>query len=252
LSEGRTHGVDADPLAGPAAIACRVACLAAVLGYSAEEVLDESALACSAGIPPESVARLLAGGQSCERGVEERFVQRLRDLHSTHVKPNGKKFLHREIAAQAQMSRQQVTALLAGERQPSAAHQFYLEEFFGVRHGYLTATDSDALCQSLSGIELTLHRELFKRFAALYVKQGSTNHAATTSGFPLPAPAEWRARREALGLDLPELAQSLGVDADTVRAWEEGYEPGGGARNRYARFLDAASCLAGLIDHQTR
>ncbi|MEU6737195.1 helix-turn-helix domain-containing protein [Streptomyces physcomitrii] len=57
---------------------------------------------------------------------------------------------------------------------------------------------------------------------------------------PLPPPARRAALREALNLSKSELARTLGVSAATVRAWEQGRDPEGRTREKYAYFLDAA------------
>ncbi|WP_263163956.1 helix-turn-helix domain-containing protein [Streptomyces sp. SCSIO ZS0520] len=57
---------------------------------------------------------------------------------------------------------------------------------------------------------------------------------------PLPPPARRAALREALNLSKTELARTLGVSAATVRAWEQGRDPEGSTREKYAYFLDAA------------
>jgi transcriptional regulator with XRE-family HTH domain len=76
--------------------------------------------------------------------------------------------------------------------------------------------------------------------------------AGASPGAPLPDPAVRRARREGLGLQLSEVAETLGVDSSEVRGWESGLSPAGEVRARYAQFLDAATHLAGLDGSATK
>ncbi|WP_229858493.1 helix-turn-helix domain-containing protein [Streptomyces poonensis] len=260
-------------MTSPAVIAARVAILARQLGHPPEKVLEERALAEASGVPQYTVASLLAGRRPPPSDPEKRFVRRMAVLRDTRRKANGRMYTHEEIAEGAHMSRQQCSALLAGERRPKARHQFDLERFFQVPDGFLTATDTAALRRCLLDIELSLLRELFERHRTGDAREprGATGpreprgakgpsepegavrspSAATEKPPclcpPLPAPAERRHRREALGLRLAEVAASVGVGVDEVRAWEEGrQEPDGAVRVRYAAYLRAASGLAGL------
>ncbi|MFD7811647.1 helix-turn-helix domain-containing protein [Streptomyces sp. NPDC059785] len=243
------HGEPASAHAGaPSVIASRVAALAVFLGHTPEKVLNERALAEASGVPRCTVADLLAG-RACGAGAggpEERFLWRLRALRAAHRRPDGKPFSHDEIAERTRMSRQQCSALLSGTRRPTARHQFHLERFFHVPPGFLTATDDDALRRTLLEIELSLLRETADRAAAHAPPADPPRPAATRPCPPLPGPCERRARREALGLRLADVADTLAVETGQVRAWEAGQEPDGEARVRYARFLNAASGLAGL------
>jgi transcriptional regulator with XRE-family HTH domain len=246
LNDGHASQTGEPTTTAPEAIASRVAELASHLSHIPERVLDESTLSLASGIPRERIKSLLAGQPTVPTTVEERFVCRLRTLHATHRKPNGRNFSHEEIAGQSRMSRQQFSALLGGTRRPTAAHVAQLEQFFEVPVGFLTARDDEALCRTLQEIELNLLRELYQRIKA---QPGSPPHARSPEEpqcLPLPDPAERRARREQLGLQLPEVAETLQVPVSMVLGWETGQEPTGELRARYARFLDAASGLAGL------
>ncbi|MGW9025742.1 hypothetical protein ACWGQ5_16325 [Streptomyces sp. NPDC055722] len=231
----------------PEAIAARVAELAAFLGRSPGVLLDESALSAASGVPAAHVLCLLAGQPVAADTVEERFTRRLQALHSRRRKGNGKRFSHEEVAAQAQMSRQQYTALLGSTRRPTAEHQFHLEQFFGVPAGFLTAQDDDALCRILLEVELSLLRDIADGLNATSVS-GESETVGEPPCAALPVPAKRSARRERLGLELSEVAQTLGVDSSEVQGWESGLNPAGDVRARYVQFLDAASRLAGLAE----
>ncbi|WP_229820928.1 MULTISPECIES: helix-turn-helix domain-containing protein [Streptomyces] len=232
-------------------IATRLAVLARHLGHVPDKILDERALAEASGVPQAVVAALLAGRQVPPSDPDKRFVRRMAILRDSRRKANGRMYTHEEIAEGSHMSRQQCSALLAGERRPTARHQFHLERFFGVPDGFLTATDADALRRCLLDIELSLLRELFEQIATRAAAENRPTTAEKPSSPALPAPAERRRRREALGLRPADVAASVGVDAEEVRAWEEGRrEPDGTVRVRYAAYLNAASGLAGLTEAQ--
>ncbi|WP_320780490.1 helix-turn-helix domain-containing protein [Streptomyces sp. CRN 30] len=232
-------------------IATRVAVLARHLGRAPETVLDERALARASGVSQSAVVSLLAGRAVPPGDPDQRFVRRMAVLRDVRRKADGRMYTHEEIAEGSHMSRQQCSALLAGERRPKARHQFYLERFFEVPDGFLTATDTDALRRCLLVIELALLRESFERTAARGPAPGRPAAAARPPCPALPAPAERRHRREALGLRTADVAADVGVGAEEVRAWEQGRrEPDGAVRVRYAAYLNAASGLAGLSGAQ--
>ncbi|MDI3405814.1 helix-turn-helix domain-containing protein [Streptomyces cavernicola] len=57
---------------------------------------------------------------------------------------------------------------------------------------------------------------------------------------PLPPAEQRRALRESLGLSRAQVATALGVGPSTVGGWENGRDPAGEVRGKYAYFLDAA------------
>ncbi|MFM9372831.1 helix-turn-helix domain-containing protein [Streptomyces sp. Da 82-17] len=57
---------------------------------------------------------------------------------------------------------------------------------------------------------------------------------------PLPPAEQRRALRESLGLSRAQVAAALGVGPSTVGGWENGRDPSGEVRGKYAYFLDAA------------
>lgn len=242
---------DAYAETAPAVVAARAAVLARRLGRAPEKVLDERALAEASGVPQPVVGALLAGRAVPPGDPDKRFIRRMAMLRDSRRKPNGRMYTHEEIAEGSHMSRQQCSALLAGERRPKARHQFHLERFFQVPDGFLTATDTDALRRCLLDIELALLRELLEQAGARGTAQGRPAAGEPNLRPPLPAPAERRRRREALGLAAADVAASVGVGAGEVIAWEEGRrEPDGAVRVRYAAYLNAASGLAGLPEAQ--
>ncbi|MEV6486992.1 helix-turn-helix transcriptional regulator [Streptomyces sp. NPDC051576] len=56
----------------------------------------------------------------------------------------------------------------------------------------------------------------------------------------LPPAEQRRALREALDLSRAQVAQALGVSPSTMAGWEQGRDPGGAVRERYAYFLQSA------------
>ncbi|MET9347585.1 transcriptional regulator [Streptomyces termitum] len=64
-----------------------------------------------------------------------------------------------------------------------------------------------------------------------------------TADIPLPAASERRRLRQTLRLDTQSVAQALDITASTLNSWEQGSEPVGAARVRYAYFLSKARML---------
>lgn len=64
--------------------------------------------------------------------------------------------------------------------------------------------------------------------------------ASATEPEPLPPAEQRRLLRENLGLSRAQVAGALGVSPSTVGGWENGRDPAGETRGKYAYFLDAA------------
>ncbi|MFF5705251.1 transcriptional regulator [Streptomyces sp. NPDC012794] len=141
----------------------RVAELGAKLGRGRDEVLDPGPLSHASGVPLDVVRELLAGREAGEPDIHERFRQRLDLLHSTYLKENGRKYSHGEIARASGISRQQVQALLGGDRRPTMDHCARLERFFQRPAGFLQSEDADALHCALTAVEKTLLHEYSER-----------------------------------------------------------------------------------------
>ncbi|MEU3404586.1 helix-turn-helix transcriptional regulator [Streptomyces sp. NPDC006670] len=141
------------------AAAERIVRLGARLGRSRDEVLRAEALGGACGVPLDVIRALLQGRAAGEPDIHERFRQRLDLLHETHRKDDGRKFSHGEIARQSGISRQQVQALLCGDRRPTMDHCARLERFFNRPAGFLQSEDAEALGCALAGIEKALLRE---------------------------------------------------------------------------------------------
>ncbi|MEU8432870.1 helix-turn-helix transcriptional regulator [Streptomyces sp. NPDC029216] len=189
---------EASPAPAPhlAAAIERVVRLGAKLGRSRGEVLDPEALHRACGVPLDVVRELLRGRAAGEPDIHERFRQRLDLLHETYRKENGRKFSHGEIARESGVSRQQVQALLGGDRRPTMDHCARLERFFERPAGFLQSEDADALYCALAVVERTLlqeHQEYSER------------------GVLAVAPA-------GTGAGLPSLYERHGVDGIALRA----------------------------------
>ncbi|MFE2248781.1 helix-turn-helix transcriptional regulator [Streptomyces lavendulae] len=137
----------------------RVTDLGAKLGRRRADVLDPEELHIASGVPLEVVRALLQGRAAGEPDIHERFRQRLDLLHATYLKENGRKFSHGEIARQSGISRQQVQALLGGDRRPTMDHCARLERFFERPAGFLQSDDVEALSCALAVIEKALLQE---------------------------------------------------------------------------------------------
>ncbi|MCX5380392.1 helix-turn-helix transcriptional regulator [Streptomyces sp. NBC_00091] len=156
------------PVAGVqlAAAIERVVDLGAKLGRSRDEVLDPGKLNAASGVPLDVVQALLEGRAAGEPDIHERFRQRLDMLHGTHLKENGRKYSHGEIARESGISRQQVQALLGGDRRPTMDHCSRLERFFRRPAGFLQSEDADAVSCALAVVEKALLQE-YSEFDAL-------------------------------------------------------------------------------------
>ncbi|AZM93762.1 XRE family transcriptional regulator (plasmid) [Streptomyces sp. W1SF4] len=137
----------------------RIADLGAKLGRSRDEVLVPEELHRACGVPLDVVRALLQGRPAGEPDIHKRFRQRLDLLHETYRKENGRKFSHGEIARQSGISRQQVQALLGGDRRPTMDHCARLERFFGRPAGFLQSEDTEALSCALAVVEKSLLQE---------------------------------------------------------------------------------------------
>lgn len=137
----------------------RVVDLGAKLGRTRDEVLVPEELHFASGVPLDVVRALLQGRPAGEPDIHERFRQRLDLLHETYLKENGRKFTHGEIARQSGISRQQVQALLGGDRRPTMDHCARLERFFGRPAGFLQSEDTEALSCALAVVEKSLLQE---------------------------------------------------------------------------------------------
>ncbi|MDK9497618.1 helix-turn-helix transcriptional regulator [Streptomyces katrae] len=137
----------------------RIADLAAKLGRSRDEVLVPEELHFASGVPLDVVRALLQGRPAGEPDIHKRFRQRLDLLHETYLKENGRKFSHGEIARQSGISRQQVQAMLGGDRRPTMDHCSRLERFFGRPAGFLQSEDTEALSCALAAVEKSLLQE---------------------------------------------------------------------------------------------
>ncbi|MEU9004344.1 helix-turn-helix transcriptional regulator [Streptomyces sp. NPDC048551] len=158
----------------PPAVMDRIAGLGARLGRGREEVMDPRALSLASGVPLDVVRELLRGRPAGEPDIHRRFRQRLDLLHDTHRKDTGRKYSHGEIAAQSGISRQQVQALLGGDRRPTMDHCSRLEKFFHRPAGFLQSEDAEALAGALAEVEKGLLREWTARDApaSLYARHG--------------------------------------------------------------------------------
>ncbi|MFF4646994.1 helix-turn-helix domain-containing protein [Streptomyces sp. NPDC001389] len=192
-----TEALSEPPLPSPqlAAAVERVAGLGAKLGRSRDEVLDPETLHRACGVPLDVIRALLQGRAAGEPDIHARFRQRLDLLHETHRKDNGRKFSHGEIARESGISRQQVQALLGGDRRPTMDHCARLERFFDRPAGFLQSEDSEALGCVLAAIEKTLLQEC---------QEHSERNALATA-----APA---------GAGRPGLYERHGVDGIALRA----------------------------------
>ncbi|WP_331738090.1 helix-turn-helix transcriptional regulator [Streptomyces sp. NBC_01276] len=150
-----TEAFSVPPVAAPqlATVVDRVVDLGAKLGRGRDEVLDPEELHRASGVPLHVVRALLQGRPAGEPDIHERFRQRLDLLHETYRKENGRKFSHGEIARQSGISRQQVQALLGGDRRPTMDHCSRLERFFERPAGFLQSDDAEALSCVLAVIE---------------------------------------------------------------------------------------------------
>ncbi|MFJ8214528.1 helix-turn-helix domain-containing protein [Streptomyces sp. NPDC096033] len=137
----------------------RVVRLGAGLGRRPDEILGPEALHRACGVPLDVIRALLQGRPAGEPDIHERFRQRLDLLHETCRKDNGRKYSHGEIARESGISRQQVQALLGGDRRPTMAHCARLERFFGRPAGFLQSEDSEALSCAVAAVEKTLLQE---------------------------------------------------------------------------------------------
>lgn len=175
----------------------RVAGLGARLGRRRDEVLDPQTLNRACGVPLDVIRALLQGRAAGEPDIHARFRQRLDLLHETHRKDNGRKFSHGEIARESGISRQQVQALLGGDRRPTMDHCARLERFFGRPAGFLQSEDSEALGCALAAIEKTLLQE--------YQEHSERNALAAAAAAPS-------------GSGRPGLYERHGVDGIALRA----------------------------------
>ncbi|MEU9718146.1 helix-turn-helix transcriptional regulator [Streptomyces sp. NPDC047976] len=139
--------------------AARIVDLGAKLGRTRDEVLVPEELHRASGVPLDVVRALLQGRPAGEPDIHKRFRQRLDLLHETYLKENGRKFSHGEIARQSGISRQQVQAMLGGDRRPTMDHCARLERFFGRPAGFLQSEDTEALSCALAVVEKTLLQE---------------------------------------------------------------------------------------------
>ncbi|MCN9241564.1 helix-turn-helix transcriptional regulator [Streptomyces sp. RY43-2] len=141
-------------------VVSRVTALADRLGVPHAEIFDVPRLSVESGVPEPVVRALLSGVPAGEPDLQERFLQRLDLLRRTRLKPGGRKHTQQEIADGAGMSRQQVGALINGDRRPTMEHCDALQRFFGVHAGFLTAEDPEALAHALQSAEQELLQQL--------------------------------------------------------------------------------------------
>ncbi|NBM16604.1 helix-turn-helix domain-containing protein [Streptomyces sp. GC420] len=146
-----------------AATAARVAELADRLGLSRGEVFGPERLSAASGVPVDVVTALLEGRPAGEPDLQARFLQRFGLLRRTRLKPNGRRHTQQEIADGTGMSRQQVGALINGDRRPTMEHCDAIQRFFKVHAGFLTADDADALAGALQHAEQELLQTLADR-----------------------------------------------------------------------------------------
>ncbi|GAA2284187.1 transcriptional regulator [Streptomyces ruber] len=145
------------------AVVARVTALADRLDVPLGEVFDSHRLSVASGVPENVVKELLDGRRAGEPDVQARFLQRLDLLRRTRLKPGGRKYTQQEIADGAGMSRQQAGALINGDRRPTMEHCDAIQRFFGVRAGFLTAEDPEALATVLMRTEQELLQQLADR-----------------------------------------------------------------------------------------
>ena len=151
------------------AVVARVTALSDRLGAPHAEIFDVPRLSVESGVPEPVVKALLGGAPAGEPDLQGRFLQRLDLLRRTRLKPNGRKYTQQEIADGAAMSRQQVGALINGDRRPTMEHCDAIQRFFGVHAGFLTAEDPEALANALQHREQELLQRLAEHEAAVVV-----------------------------------------------------------------------------------
>ncbi|WP_053684412.1 helix-turn-helix transcriptional regulator [Streptomyces sp. WM4235] len=141
----------------------RVVNLAARLGRSCEDVLDPGDLHLATGVPVAVVEALLRGENAGEPDIQERFMQRLEVIRATHVRENKRKHSQAQIAKTTGISRQQINALVNGERRPTMDHCARIERFFGRPAGFLQSLDAEAVANAVLPLENALLEELARR-----------------------------------------------------------------------------------------
>ncbi|MFF3313166.1 transcriptional regulator [Streptomyces sp. NPDC002952] len=182
---------DANSASGPTAAGSlaatieRVTALAAKLGKAPTVVLDPETLSRASGVPAAVVRTLLNGESEGEPDIQLRFLQRVALLQETH-NGNGRKVTQADIARGTGISRQQINALLNGERRPTMDHCARIEGFFDRPAGFLQSQDTDALNNALVLLEKSLLEELAAReqAPAIYARHGVESIALRAALLP--------------------------------------------------------------------
>lgn len=146
-----------------AATITRVTDLAAKLGRSPDGVLNPTQVHLATGVPVAVVETLLRGESAGEPDIQERFIQRLKVIRGLDEKGNKRKHSQVAIALHTGISRQQIHALINGDRRPTMDHCARIERFFGVPAGFLQSEDAAAVNNALLQTEKTLLEMLAER-----------------------------------------------------------------------------------------
>ena len=151
------------------ALVARLTALTERLDVPHTQVFDIQRLSADSGVSESVVKALLGGRPAGEPDLQTRFLQRFDLLRRTRLKSNGRRYTQQEIADGAGMSRQQAGALINGDRRPTMEHCDAIQRFFGVRAGFLTAEDAEALADTLQRREQELLQQLADRERAVTV-----------------------------------------------------------------------------------
>ncbi|MDO0915164.1 hypothetical protein QQM39_31395 [Streptomyces sp. DT2A-34] len=141
--------------------------LPATARTSFELLLRPEKISHATGVAPERVSALLDGADperdNSRAAAQKRIVRRLRFLRQTRLKPpatrrrKAREYFLSEIArgAQghgAQISKQTVHYIFENEQMTSPENIAGIERFFGVRPGFCTLTESEALAGYLAPV----------------------------------------------------------------------------------------------------
>lgn len=115
------------------------------LGLTWDRLLDVGAVGFATGVTPERVAARLAGGPADT--ARRPFSERLLFLKRTRLDARGKEYSTRAISAGTghAVSQGGVHHLLSGRNEPGREVAAALERFFGVRVGWCSLSEGEAL-----------------------------------------------------------------------------------------------------------